>query len=136
AQLSLVGELTKPAWDTVADLTGIAHGTTLLDVGCGSGGFCRLAAARGADVHGVDNAYHPVAVARRRLPSGDFRVAFMEDLPWERDVFDVVTAFNALQYALDIELALAEVLRVTRRGGQVAVCKYGRPQDNEFFAFL
>src|SRR6478735_1581426 len=51
-------------------------------------------------------------------------------------VFDVVTAFNALQYALDIDLALAEAVRVARPGGQVALCKYGRPADNEFFAFL
>jgi SAM-dependent methyltransferase len=128
--------LTRPAWEVVADLTGIAPGIAVLDVGCGTGGFSRLAAARGADVHGVDAAHEHVAEARRRLPSGDFRVAFMEDLPWERDTFDVVTGFNALQYALDIDLALAEALRVARPGGQVAVCKYGRPAENEFFAFL
>ena len=131
-----MGELTKPAWDAVAELTGIARGTRVLDLGCGTGGFCRLAAARGADVHGVDAVREHIAEAQRRLPGGDFRVAFMDDLPWERDAFDLVTAFNALQYALDVELALAEALRVTRRGGRVAVCKYGRPQDNEFFAFL
>ncbi len=130
------GSLTRPAWDAVADLTGIAPGTAVLDVGCGSGGFCRLAATRGAAVHGVDAAHEQVAEARRRLPSGDFRVAFMEDLPWERDTFDVVTGFNAVQYALDIDLALAEALRVARPGGQVAVCKYGPPAENEFFAFL
>jgi SAM-dependent methyltransferase len=128
--------LTTPAWEVIADLTGIAGGTALLDVGCGSGGFCRLAAARGAEVHGVDSAHEEIAEAQRRLPSGDFRVAFMEELPWERATFDVVTSFNALQYALDIDLALAEAVRVARPGGQVAVCKYGRPADNAFFAFL
>jgi SAM-dependent methyltransferase len=129
-------ELTKPAWQVIADLTGIAPGTAVLDVGCGTGGFCRLAAARGADVHGLDAASEEIAEARRQLPSGDFRVAFMEDLPWRRDSFDVVTGFNAFQYALDIDLALTEALRVARPGGQVAVCKYGRPAENEFFAFL
>ena len=131
-----MAELTEPAWGAVADRTRIGRGTTVLDVGCGTGGFCRLAAARGADVHGVDAAPDQVAQARRRLPGADVRVAFMEELPWERDTFDVVTAFNALQYALDIDLALAEAVRVARPGGQVALCKYGRPADNEFFAFL
>ena len=131
-----MGPITRPAWDVIADLTGIALGTAVLDVGCGTGGFCRLAAARGAAVHGVDAAHEHVAEARRLLPGGDFRVAFMEDLPWGRDTFDVVTGFNALQYAFDIDLALAEAMRVARPGGQVAVCKYGRPAENEFFAFL
>jgi SAM-dependent methyltransferase len=84
----------------------------------------------------VDAAQERVAEARRRLSGGDFRVAFLEQLPWDRDNFDVVTAFNALQYALDIDLALAEAVRVARPGGRLALCKYGRPADNEFFAFL
>jgi SAM-dependent methyltransferase len=108
----------------------------VLDLGCGSGGFCALAAARGAAVHGVDTAYENIAEAQRRVPGGDFRVAFMDDLPFHAETFDAVTAFNALQYALDVELALAEAVRVARPGGAVAVCKYGRPADNEFFAFL
>jgi hypothetical protein len=49
--------------------------------------------------------------------------------------FDVVTGSNAFQYALDVELALTEACRVAD-GGLVAICKYGRPADNEFFAFL
>jgi hypothetical protein len=48
----------------------------------------------------------------------------------------VVTGFNAFQYALEVQTALTEACRVVRSGGQVAVCKYGRPKENEFFAFL
>jgi SAM-dependent methyltransferase len=60
----------------------------------------------------------------------------MESLPWPDGTFDVVTGFNAFQYALDIDLALAEACRVLRPGGRLAVSKWGRPQENEFFAFL
>jgi SAM-dependent methyltransferase len=120
----------------VADAVQVGPGTTVLDVGCGTGGFCELAAARGAAVHGVDARADRIAVARRRMPSGDFRVAFIEQLPWADESFDVVAGFNAFQYALDVELALREARRVARPGGRLAVCKYGRPADNEFFAFL
>jgi hypothetical protein len=58
----------------------------------------------------------------------------MEQLPWTDGAFDVVTGFNAFQYALDVAGALAEAIRVSR--GRVAVCKYGNPRENEFFAFL
>jgi SAM-dependent methyltransferase len=77
-----------------------------------------------------------IAVARRRVPSGDFRVELMEQLPWADESFDVVAGFNAFQYAFDVELALSEARRVARPGGRLAVCKYGRPADNEFFALL
>ena len=125
-----------PAWAAVADATAIGSGIELLDIGCGAGEFCALAAARGASVHGLDAT--PVAIehARRGVPDGDFQVGLMEDLPWPDASFDVVTGFNSFQYALDIDVALSEARRVSRRGGRLAICKWTRPEDNEFFALL
>ena len=123
------------AWAALADALNLGPGVRVLDVGCGDGGFCELAAARrGAEVSGIDADAAAVARARRRVPSADLRVGFMEVLPWLDDAFDAVVGFNAFQYALDIDLALLEALRVLRPGGRVAVCKWGRPQDNELFA--
>jgi ubiquinone/menaquinone biosynthesis C-methylase UbiE len=93
------------AWNVIADVTGIGRGTRVLDVGCGSGRFCRLAAERGAVVRGVDAIADRIAGARLRLPTGDFRLGFMEELPWPADSFDVVTGFNAFQYAVDVRVA-------------------------------
>ena len=108
----------------------------MLDVGCGTGGFCALAVARGAAVHGVDGMPDQIARAVERVPAGDFRVTLFEHLPWPDDTFDVVTGFNSFQYALEPVAALNEACRVTRPGGSVAVCKYGRPDENEFFGLL
>jgi SAM-dependent methyltransferase len=124
------------AWAAVAAVTGIHAVTAVLDVGCGTGGFCEVAAARGATVHGLDVAASVIERARRRVPAGDFRVGLMEALPWPARSFDVVTGFNAFQYALDVDLALAEAQRVTRPGGRIAICKWARPHENEFFALL
>ena len=55
----------------------------MLDVGCGSGEFCGLAAARGAVVSGIDAAEGMIEAARRLVLDGDFRVGAMERLPWE-----------------------------------------------------
>jgi SAM-dependent methyltransferase len=106
----------------------------VLDVGCGTGAFCAFAASQGSLVAGADAAADRIARARERVPDGDFEVALMEELPWTDGAFDVVTGFNSFQYALDVPVALAEAARVSR--GLLAVCKYGDPRENEFFAFL
>jgi SAM-dependent methyltransferase len=129
-------EHSVPLWAAIAEAAAIDAGTVVLDVGCGSGGFCALATARGAAAHGVDVAPAAIAVARDRVPDGDFRVSRMEELPWPDGSFDVVTGFNSFQYALDIDRALGEARRVTRTGGRIAVGKWARPEENEFFAFL
>jgi SAM-dependent methyltransferase len=125
-----------PAWAAVADATAIGSGTRLLDIGCGAGEFCALAAVRGASVHGLDATPAAIEHARRAVPDGDFRIGLMEDLPWPDASFDVVTGFNSFQYALDIDAALGEARRVSVPGGRLAICKWARPEDNEFFALL
>jgi SAM-dependent methyltransferase len=126
----------RPAWEAVADAVGVGDGTSLLDLGCGRGAFCAFAEKRGATVHGVDAEPDAIAQALEEVPGGDFRLGLMESLPWSDGSFEIVTAFNALQYALDRELALIEAHRVARSGGRIAVCKWGPPAENEFFTFL
>jgi SAM-dependent methyltransferase len=120
-----------PAREAVADAAGIGAGTSLLDVGCGSGELCALAAARGAKVSGLDAGEALVAIAGQRVPGADLRVGAVERLPWPDDAFDVVTAFNVLQFAADFPAALTEARRVTRPGGRVAVCNWGRLEDQQ-----
>ena len=100
-------------------------------MGCGSGELCALAAARGARVSGLDVAESLVAIAAQRVPGADLRTGTVESLPWPGDSFDVVTAINVLQFASDFLAALTEARRVTRPGGRVAVCNWGRPEDQE-----
>jgi SAM-dependent methyltransferase len=125
-----------PAWEAVADAAGVGDGTSLLDLGCGDGGFCAFASRRGAVVHGVDAEPDAIAEALDAVPRADFRLGMMESLPWPGGSFDVVTAFNAVQYALDPDLALVEAARVLHPDGRIAICKWGPPAGNEFFAFL
>ena len=81
--------------------------------------FARIAADHGARVAGIDAAEGLIAIAAERTPSGDFRVRDLEALPWPDESFDVVTGFNAFQFADDKARALAEARRVSH--GPVAV---------------
>ena len=108
-----------PLYDHVLDRAKIGSGSHVLDCGCGAGRFVRMAADRGASVAGIDAAEGLLAIATERTPSGDFRVGDIEALPWPDESFDVVTGFNAFQFADDKAQALAEARRVSH--GPVAV---------------
>jgi SAM-dependent methyltransferase len=123
--------MADPAREAILAAAEVGSGTRLLDVGCGSGELCALAAARGASVAGIDAAEGMIAIARRRLPDADLRAGAMEALPWDDDAFDVGTAVNALQFAADFVDALRELARVVRPGGVVAVCNWGRTEHRE-----
>jgi SAM-dependent methyltransferase len=60
----------------------------------------------------------------------------MEDLPWPDNTFDVVTGFNAFQYAADVVNALRETRRVARPGGRVSMAVWGRVEDCETVATI
>jgi SAM-dependent methyltransferase len=109
--------------DALEPLDGLSH----LDAGCGAGLALQLSAARGADVTGLDASAGLLAFARTRLPSADLRIGEIEELPFADASFNVVTAFNSIQYAVDPAQAVAELARVCRPGGRVAIGVWGDP---------
>jgi SAM-dependent methyltransferase len=125
-----------PARKEVAAAAEIAAGMSVLDVGCGSGEFVALAAARGARLSGLDASEGMIALARRKVLTADFRLGSIDRLPWPDEAFDVVTGFNAFQFAADVIGALSEARRVTHSGGRVAICNWGRLADREIQAIF
>jgi SAM-dependent methyltransferase len=118
----------RPVYEAVLARTGVGFWTRFLDVGCGAGLAARLAATLGAEVAGVDAAETMIAIARERTPEGDFHVGDLEALPFADRAFDVVTGFNAFQYAANPVVALTEARRVVRPGGMVVVMTWGLPE--------
>jgi len=134
--VELWADLAQPAREEVVEATAIGTGMHLLDIGCGTGEFCRFAASRGAIASGIDGAEGMIEIARQLGPGIDLRVGTMERLPWPADSFDVVTGFNVFQFAADPVGALVEAKRVARPGGKVVICNWGRMADRELFAVL
>jgi ubiquinone/menaquinone biosynthesis C-methylase UbiE len=120
----------RPGYERVFAEAGVGAGSKLLDVGCGPGLAAHLAAKGGALVSGLDAAEASLEIARGRTPEGDFQAGEMEELPWPDNAFDVVTSFNAFQYAANLLNALREARRVARPEGRVAMVVWGRKEDN------
>jgi SAM-dependent methyltransferase len=117
----------RPLYAATLDALEPLDGKALLDAGCGAGQAAADAAARGAVVTGVDASAPLLVIARRRTPAGDFREGDIEALPVADESFDAVTAFNAVQYAVDPAAAVLELARACRSGGSVAIGVWGDP---------
>ena len=117
-----------PTYEEAIRRAGITSGQRVLDLGCGSGAFLRLAADRGAGVFGLNASEALIELARRRLPDADLRVGDVQFLPYEDDFFDVVTGFNSFFFADDMVAALREAGRVAKAGAPVVIQVWGRPE--------
>lgn len=124
-----------PLFEAVLQETAVGKNTSVLDIGCGSGIFCEMAAKRGARVSGLDASEHLLAIAHERVQSGDFRIGEMEELPYENHMFDVVTGFNSFQFAANPVNALQEASRVSRTG-TVVIAVFGKPEESEATAYI
>ena len=124
-----------PLYDTVLQETAVDENISVLDIGCGSGIFCEMAAKRGARVSGLDASEHLLAIARERVRSGEFRTGEMEELPYDNQTFDVVTGFSSFQFAANPVNALKEASRVSRTGA-VAIAVFGKPEESESTAYI
>ena len=90
-------------------------GTSLLDVGCGTGWFTRRLAAAGLQVTGLDVDFDALAFARERSDIGISYVAGDAcRLPFPDQSFDQAISITALCFVDDWPRAIAEIVRVAR----------------------
>jgi SAM-dependent methyltransferase len=123
-----------PLWEAMLDAAAVGPGTRVLDAGCGAGGASVRAARRGAHVNGLDTAEALLAIARRRLPDGDFRVGDLEALPYPSGTFDAILVADVLPYVADPLAALCELRRVCDWLGRVVVATWSRPEECDQWA--
>jgi len=143
-ELDPIGERVRATW-TSGDFGRIAKGYSLgsgefiarlglypnepvLDVACGTGNLAIPAARAGGSVTGIDIAPNLVSQAQTRALAEGLSIRFdvgdAEQLPYANGEFTtVVTMFGAM-FAARPERAAAEMLRVTRSGGRIAMANW------------
>lgn len=126
----------RPMYEAVFDRVRLKPGAAYLDVGCGAGMASQIAAERGAQAYGLDAAPNLLEIARRRAPGADFKVGELEDLPYSDGSFDLVTGFNAFQFAGNPAVALREAKRVAKSGCYVVIVTWGKPEGMEAASLL
>ncbi len=93
------------------------RGKDILECGCGTGLLLERFAKFGKSAKGIDLSDGMLALAKER--GLDVTQGSVTDLPFADESFDVTCSFKVLAHVEDIGKALAEMTRVTRRGGIV-----------------
>jgi len=100
-------------------------GERVLDLATGTGWTSRLVARRGATVVGADIATDLLDAARARAESEQLPIRYQradaERLPFETGEFDAVVSTFGIMFASRPEAAAAELARVCRKGGRIAL---------------
>lgn len=121
----------------VIEAAQIQSGKRVVDVGCGTGVLTQMVAKRvgpeGVAV-GVDINAGMLNIARKKAPGIDWRQAPAEALPLDGDSFDSVVSQFALMYFEDQQVALEEMMRVLRPGGNLTVVVWDKLEKIPGFA--
>ncbi len=93
-----------------------------LDVGCGTGALAYALAPLTGHVVGVDADESYLAAAREAAPAAcTFVAGDAEALPFAYGDFDLVGCLRVLHHVRRPELVVAELARVTQRGGRILI---------------
>jgi len=109
-----------------ADFAGIERGKRVLDVGAGTGALTAELVRRDVDVAAVEPSPEFTATLQSRFPDIEARQGAAEDLPWPDASFDAALAQLVVAFMSDARVGIAEMRRVVRPGGTVAVCMWLR----------
>ncbi|HWB13056.1 MAG TPA: methyltransferase domain-containing protein [Pirellulales bacterium] len=114
--------------EQLCETADVQAGWRVLDVATGSGNAALAAARRGCEAVGVD--YVPALLERGRIRavaehlSVEFREGDAEDLPFPAASFDAVLSIYGAMFAPNHKRAAAELARVCRPGGRIALASW------------
>lgn len=135
-----VGRWSRPVADVFLEWLACPPRMSWLDVGCGTGALSRKVLERCSpkSLHGIDPSAGFINHARNILD--DARVVLSEggaeSIPFEDESFDVVTSALVLNFVPNPRAGLAEMARVARPGGTVAVYVWDYAEKMELIRYF
>jgi SAM-dependent methyltransferase len=125
---AVVGTTLQIVGETLAESADIRAGERVLDVAAGNGNATLAAARRFADVTSTDYVPHLLEKGASRARAEGLEVKFQpadaEDLPFANHSFDAAMSTFGVMFAPDAPRSAAELIRVVRPGGRIALASW------------
>ena len=115
-------------WRRAAVAAVVRPGDRVLDACCGTGDLAVAALHAGGHVTGLDFSERMLERARRKSAEIEWVQGDALSLPFEDGSFDATTVGFGVRNLDDLERGLAELRRVLRPGGRVAILEITRPR--------
>ena len=136
ARGKLYDKLEKQALDGL--LTGIAKGSQLLEIGCGTGHWSKYFSGKGFEITGIDISAEMINVARKKhIPNSHFEITDGHNIPFEYESFDIAAAITVLEFTREPEKIISEMVRCVKSNGTLiigilnALSKYNQNKQNK-----
>jgi demethylmenaquinone methyltransferase/2-methoxy-6-polyprenyl-1,4-benzoquinol methylase len=114
-------------WRRITAEAVVRPGDAVLDACCGTGDLAIAAARAGGRVIGLDFSERMLERARRKAPALEWVSGDLMALPFEDATFDVATVGFGVRNVESLDVSLAELRRILRPGGRVAILEITQP---------
>ena len=111
----------------------LPSGAAVLDLACGTGDLTKALAEKGYRVTGLDISAEMMAIGKEKCryltPKPSFVLGSAETIPFADGTFDAVTIAFGLRNFDHRAQCLAEIRRVLKPGGRLAVLEFAEPKN-------
>jgi ubiquinone/menaquinone biosynthesis C-methylase UbiE len=133
----IINEIIIPNKSNLAEIT-------VLDIGCGGGTGIKSFANNSSvkKVYGIDYSEDMVKLSRKlnqkklNIGSVEIKVADVSKLPFANDSFDIITAFDTINFWPDQTMAISEILRTMKQGGSFFIINAFPKEGTKWFDFV
>ena len=113
----------------------------ILDIGCGGGKFLKYLSGINNSymLYGLDHSPEMVALSKKinkqAVAQGRLKIiqGSATNISTENNYFDLVTAFETLQFWPDIEKSFIEIVRILRNGGRFIIINRFPPEESKWW---
>jgi demethylmenaquinone methyltransferase/2-methoxy-6-polyprenyl-1,4-benzoquinol methylase len=115
-------------WRRATARAAVRPGDTVLDACCGTGDLALACAREGGKVTGLDFSERMLERARKKGPALRWVEGDLLALPFADGAFDAATVGFGVRNVDDLQRGLAELRRVLRPGGRLAILEITQPR--------